>query len=270
VLQVVDLLKDEPFLLLKGADYRFRLYPETWLRPMQDVDILVPAGRVDAITRKLEALGLQRSFPGGAVSRLASYPERIFAIGDVTFEVHQSFVHPVRHPIDYEGVWARRARLSSGTLAAERLGDVDALLYHAISCAKDEFAVPLIRLLDFWLLFGQSPGALPEAADRARTWRAERALYGTLQQTGRAFPEFDTEPVHRACQRLLTPPSRWFLDRAVLPQGEERPSSKLSRTRQLWRKFWLVSSFPRRAAFFLHHAYALAKGSRLAREAREG
>lgn len=269
VLRAGELLRDEPFLLLKGADYRFRLYPETWLRPMQDVDILVPAGRVDAVTGKLEALGLPRSFPGGAVGRLASYPERIFAIGDVTFEVHQSFVQRVRYRIDYEGVWARRVRLSAGTLAAERLGDADALLYHAISFAKDEFAVPLIRFLDFWLLLRQSPGSLAEAEERAHAWRAERALYGALQQTGRVFPEFDTEPVRRARERLLAPPSRWFLDRAVLPRGEERLSSKLSRPRQLWRKFWLLPSFPRRAAFFLSHAYALVKGSRLARKARE-
>jgi hypothetical protein len=269
VLRAGELLTGEPFLFLKGADYRFRLYPETWLRPMQDVDVLVPAGRADAVTAKLEALGLPRSFPGGAVGRLASYPERIFAIGDVTFEVHHSFVQRVRYRVDYEGVWERRARLSAGALAAERLGDADALLYHAISFAKDEFAAPLIRFLDFWLLFRRSPEALTEAVERARAWRAERALYGALQQTSRLFPEFDTEPVRRARERLLAPPSRWFLDRAVLPRGEERLSSKLSRARQLWRKFWLLPGFARRAAFFLYHAYALVMGSRLARKARE-
>ncbi|HEX5856005.1 MAG TPA: nucleotidyltransferase family protein [Thermoanaerobaculia bacterium] len=267
VLRVGEMLKDEPFLLLKGSDYRFRLYPETWLRPMQDVDVLVPAGSVDAVTEKLEALGLPRTFPAGAVGRLASHHERIFRIGDVTLEVHQSFIQQVRYRIDYEGVWARRARLSAGPLAAERLGDADALVYHAISFAIDEFAVTLIRFLDFWLLLRRSPEVMAEAVERARAWRAERALYGALQQTSRVFPEFDTEPLRRARERLLPPPSRWFLDRAVLPRAEERLSSKLSRARQLWRKFWLLPGFPRRAAFFLYHAYALAQGSRLARKA---
>lgn len=269
VLRAGELLGDEPFLLLKGGDYRFRLYPETWLRPMQDVDVLVPLDRVDAVTGKLRALGLPRSFPGGAVGRLSSYHERVFAIGDVTFEVHHSFVQRLRYRIDYEGVWDRRASLQAGALVAGRLGDADALLYHAISFAIDEFAAPLIRFLDFWLLLRRSPEALPEAVERARAWRAERAFYGALQQTSRVFPEFDAEPVRKARERLLAPASRWFLDRAVLPRGEARLSSKLSRARQLWRKFWLLPDFPRRAALFLYHAYALVQGSRLEREARD-
>lgn len=36
------LLTGEPWLLLKGGDYRYRLYPRPWLRPMQDIDLLVP------------------------------------------------------------------------------------------------------------------------------------------------------------------------------------------------------------------------------------
>ena len=268
MLRVGELLRGEPFLFLKGADYRHRLYPRTWLRPMQDIDVLVPAGRADAVTRRLREFGLTRRFPVGAVARLASYHERVFDLEDVTLEVHHSFVQRIRYRVDYEGVWARRATLSAGPLAAERLGDSDALLYHAVSFANDEFAVPLIRFVDFWLLCGTNPDALAEAADRARSWLAGRALYGALRQAGGIFPEFETESVRRTRTLLLAAPSRWFLDRAVLPRAGERLSSKLSRSRQLWRKFWLISGFPRRAGFAVYHLYALLKGALLARRAR--
>lgn len=265
ILRVGELLRGEPFLFLKGADYRHRLYPATWLRPMQDIDVLVPAGRTDAVTRRLREIGLNQRFPVGAVARLASYHERVFDLEDVTLEVHHSFVQRIRYRVDYEGVWARRAHLAAGPLAAERLGDADALLYHAVSFATDEFAVPLIRFVDFWLLCAAKPDALAEAADRARSWRAGAALYGALREAGRVFPEFETESVRRIRARLLAAPSRWFLDRAVLPREGERLSPKLSRPRQLWRKFWLIPGFSRRAAFFAYHLYALGKGALLER-----
>ena len=266
--RVRELFEGEPFLFLKGSDYRFRLYPETGLRPMQDVDVLVPAPRADAVTARLEALGLTRSFPAGAVARLPSYHERVFSLEGVTVEVHHSFVQRLRYRIDYDGVWARRAALGGGPAGSERLGDADAILYHAISLANDEFATPLIRFLDFWLLCRRSAAALGEAAARAPRWRAQRALYGALRQTGRVFPDFETPEVRRIEARLLPAQSRWLLDRTVLPRDDERFSTRLSRPRQLWRKFWLVSGFARRAAFFAYHAYALGLGAWLARRAR--
>src|SRR5215831_16882129 len=84
IVRVGKLLQGEPFLFLKGSDYRHRLYPRPWLRPMQDIDVLVPGRSIDAITRRLEGLGLPRRFPGGSVARLSSYHERVFDLGEVT------------------------------------------------------------------------------------------------------------------------------------------------------------------------------------------
>src|SRR5215831_16383630 len=147
IVRVGELLRGEPFLFLKGADYRNRLYARTWLRPMQDIDVLVPAGRVDTVVGRLRDIGRPQLFPGGAVARLASYHERVFDLGEVRVESHHSFIQRIRYRVDYEGVWNRRASLSAGTLAGERLGDADALLYHAISLANDEFAAPLVRFV---------------------------------------------------------------------------------------------------------------------------
>src|SRR5262249_24427431 len=200
--------------------------------------------------------------------RLPSYHERVFALDGVSVELHHSFVQRIRYRIDYGAVWSRRAPLPGAPAGSERLGDADALLYHAVSLANDEFASPLIRFLDFWLLCRLSPGALTNAVQRARAWRAERAVYGALRETGRIFPEFETPEAVQLRSRLLPGSSRWFLDRAVLPPAAARRSTRLSRPRQLWRKFWLISGFARRAAFFSYHAWALARCAALARLAR--
>ena len=45
-------------VVLKGADYMFRLYPRPELRPMRDLDILIPRRRCEALCARLRAAGL--------------------------------------------------------------------------------------------------------------------------------------------------------------------------------------------------------------------
>ena len=255
----LELLEGEPAILLKGSDYRHRLYPQPWLRPMQDVDLLVPRGGIDAVGERLRSAGIPEKFPAGPVSRLASYHERVFELPEASLEVHHSFAQRVRYRVDYDGVWTRRRPLAIAGVAAERLGDADALLYHAVSLALDEFAAPVIRFLDFWLLLRVAPPALAEAAARAARWGARHALFGALEATQRILGELPGEDADRIRDGLLSPPVRAFLRTAVL--GRSEPSAeKLPRARQLWRKFWLIGGFPRRAAFAAYHAYASLAG----------
>jgi hypothetical protein len=269
IARLPELLAEEPFLFLKGADYRSRLYRRPELRPMQDIDILVPRERMDAVTRRLLDAGLGQRFPAGPAGRIPSYHERVFDLGDVTVEVHHSFLQRIRFRIDYDAIWRRREPLLSGQVRAHRLGDVDAIAYHALSLSADEFSTSLVRYLDFWLLLGHRPEILSEAVARAREWGAQRSLYGALRQTARLFPEFDTTAVQSAERDLLARPVRFFFDRAVLPRpGRPAPASYRGRGLQLWRKLWVIGSFPRRAGFALYHGYALIEGRRLERAAK--
>lgn len=256
-----DLLRDEPFVLLKGSDYRHRLYPRPELRPMQDIDLLVPRDRFAAACRRLEEAGLRPGFPGGASTRVPSYPERSFLLGEVVVEVHHSFVQRIRHRIDYDAVWERRQPLEAGAFRAQRLSDEDALAYHALSLAKDEFSVPLVRYVDLWLMVRDRQELVERAAHRAREWHATRALYGTFRQASRLFPEMRTENLEAVAADLVTGPGRRFLDRWVLPAPEERgKTGRAWRARQLWRKLWLIDDPWRRGAFALHHGYASLMG----------
>lgn len=257
---VCDTLGDEPAVLLKGSDYANRLYPSRFLRPMLDIDLLVTADRIDAVCRRLEDAGLVRQWAFGA-ARDPAHHERVFFRGNVSVEVHQSFVQRPRHRIDYDGIWQRRMPMEIGGRRMSRLEDVDALAYHTLSMSTDQFHVRFIRYVDLWLLLRQRDGIALEAAERARHWQTARAFYGALSLGCRLFPEFRTDDVRAAMMRVLPPATRRFIDRWVLPRTPE-----LGRTRhprrvvQLWRKAWLMDTPRRRLTFALSHAAATLRG----------
>jgi hypothetical protein len=263
-------MKGEPVVLLKGADYRRRLYARSWLRPMQDIDLLVPRDRIDAVCRRLLDAGLNAVAPGSPAARLPSYHERVLQLGPVVVEVHHSFVQRARHRIDYDGLWSRRVRVGGEGLDAFRLDDPDALAYHALSLAIDEFCVPLVRYLDLWLLLESRPESLAAAVERAHGWRTARALYGALRQLFRLLPESQSEARAALARQLISAPGRRFLEAAVLPRLEDHGRGKsMSRRVELWRKLWLLDNTSRRLCFLAYHAYALVAGRRLAARERE-
>jgi Uncharacterised nucleotidyltransferase len=254
-------LEGEPVVLLKGADYRRRLYARPWLRPMQDIDLLVPRERMDAVCGRLLDSGLTAVPPAAAAATVASYHERVMLLGPVVVEVHHSFVQRARHRIDYQALWSRRVPVGGEVTGAFRLDDADALAYHALSLAIDEFCVPLVRYLDLWLLLESRPESLAAAVERARGWRTARALYGALRQLFRLLPESRSETRAALARRLISGPSRRFLEAAVLPGLEDHGRGKsMSRRVELWRKLWLLDNPWRRLCFGAYHAYAVVAG----------
>jgi Uncharacterised nucleotidyltransferase len=255
-----DSLRNEPFVFLKGVDYQHRLYPVPALRPMQDLDILVPRARIPAVTRTLNACGLAL-IPMATVTELPSHHERLFRLGNVSVDVHHSFVQRTRNQIDYEAVWDRKVRFTTPGLVGYRLADVDALVYHAVSMAADEFSVPLLRYLDLWFMLRADAEIHEAAVKRAREWGVERALYGAFRLASRLFPELEASGLGRATDRLLRPAARRFLDNRVLPEpGEHGNGDSPARVTRVWRKLCLIDSFRHRAEFIVYHAYALGRG----------
>lgn len=257
---VCGLFADDPVLLIKGADYAHRIYPNLVLRPMQDVDFLVPADRLDQACDRLARAGLRRVL-FTPVQADPAYHERIFAMGKLVVEVHDAFIQRPRHRIDYEEVWRRRVPLAVGAQPCFRLDDVDAVAYHALSMAIDEFRVRLIRYVDLWLLLRQREGLALAAAERAREWQSARSLYGALSLACRVFPDFRSEDVREAMARVVPAPTARLLDRLVLPPpsalGRRSPTPPVVR---YWRKAALMDGTGRRLAFALFHARAVARG----------
>jgi len=243
-------------MLIKGSDYARRLYPDAVLRPMQDIDILVPANRMDAVCERLLAAGL-RAQPSFGASRDPAHHERVFFHGRILVEVHQSFIQRPRNRVDYEGLWQRAVPLEIDGRSVLRLDDVDALVYHTLSMGIDQFNVRLIRYVDLWLLLARRPGMAMAAAERAREWHTARALYGALSLACRLFPEFANADVQAAMTAALPASTRRFMERWVLPGAAEmRKGGAPRRGVQLWRKACLMDSTGHALAFALSHAAA--------------
>jgi hypothetical protein len=256
---VADRLDGERIIVLKGTDYAYRFYPAPHLRPRQDIDILVPRERAAAVNASLKMAGFRQHFKAGAVSRLPTYHEAVFEVGNATVEVHHSFIQRARNRIDYDGVWKRAKTWSGFEPRLLRLDDVDCLLYHAINMGSDQFSSPIFRHLDVWLMLRNREDILPAAVSRAREWATSRALYGALRQTSRYFRDFQTPRIEEAMEQLLTRQTRAFLDRRVLIDPW-MPRIRYGRAGQLWRKFWLIDNPLHRAAFAFYHVYALIAG----------
>lgn len=256
-----DLLRDEPLIVLKGCDYAFRLYPRPELRPMADVDVLVPEGEMRRIADRLQQKGLQRLYPAGVASRVDSHHEAVFMIDNVTVEIHHRFIQRSRHRIAYEGVWKRAEPFEASRLRALRLSAADAIAYQAIGICLKYFAAPLIRYVDLWRLVEDSGDqALIEAAELAGQWQARHAFYAALRYGARLFPELATPRFESAMGLALSPRSRAFMDRFVVPHRVAGPKTIPSRSIQLWRKFWTMDSMYQRSAFAVEHAAATARG----------
>jgi hypothetical protein len=255
--KLMALMEHEPFVVFKGSDYRHRLYPRPELRPSQDIDVLIPLERAAPLTARFEAAHLLRYFSEGARGHLRHYNEFAFDLGGALVELHTSLNYRLRVPIDYETVWERRVPFEAGPLRAFRLADSDALIFHAVNNAKDEFSAPLIRYVDLWLLLRDSAPGLEQAADDARRWGVARALYGTLELGRRVVPELDTPQVRAVLKSLLPARTRRFLDGQVLfdPRVEAAGHVRGRRV-QLWRKFWLIETPWRRVAYVAYHLYA--------------
>jgi hypothetical protein len=254
--RVGELLSGEEFVLLKGCDYLFRLYDAPHLRQMADIDLLVPESRMEAVHERFRAAGMPQQFPSGGVDRLPSHHETVFKLGDVTIEVHRSFIQRARNRIDYDALWSRRVRANIPGVDAFRLADADALLYHALGLAIKEFDVPLVRYFDLYLMFEQFRGDLGDLAQRAKEWRIERAFYASLRQLSIVFPE-RTPPL---IDSLLSPRTRHFIDTRVLPSPFRRRGPQ-RRSEQLWRKWHLMDGYRERLGFLAYHAWALVKST---------
>jgi hypothetical protein len=266
MLRMGQILEGEDFILLKGSDYLFRLYDSPYLRQMADVDILVPAARMDAVHERFRSAGLGQRFPAGPASRLASHHETVFNLGEATIEVHHSFIQRARHRIDYEAVWSRRVPAEAPGMDAHRLSDDDALLYHALGLAIKEYNVPLIRYLDLYLLVDRREGDQRVLAERARAWRTERALYASLRQLTIVFPEIAPK-VQSLQDTLLSPRVRARLEARVLPSPLQ-PRGTPERREQLWRKWQLMDGYRERLGFLIYHAWSVAAGRVAERRAR--
>jgi hypothetical protein len=206
-----------PAALLKGASYGGWLYDDPALRPMTDVDLLVPLGRFEAARAALARLGFRHTGPATQRSRL--HHAMTLSRGQAAIDLHRSPAQIGRIAIDFDEVW-RRATPAPWIDGALRLEPVDEALFHFANLARSDLYVPLINVVD--------AGRLLRAVDRealvarATAWRFRRVLAACIAHV----------------ERLLgwRAHSRWWL-----PSREEALRGRLpTRWIQVGRKLLLI------------------------------
>jgi hypothetical protein len=254
----------DAFICYKGSDFAHRLYPDPVLRPMSDLDVLVPQSRFHELLATLAAYGHDRKRGAHGAPFAPDHFEASIMVGDVHIELHQTFAQPIRNRIDYSGLFARREVFDADGQTLWRFSRADAILAQAFELAKDEFRSKLIRHVDFHLLIDGHDDQLPLCIARAREWQLERALFGALELHQRFFPSTVTNPVDDAIAALLTPAIKDELRGGVLAT----PGAAQDRRTQIRHKLQLIDSPWRRAALPVAAAWQESKGRWHERRAR--
>ncbi|CAM3109909.1 hypothetical protein SPAN111604_04185 [Sphingomonas antarctica] len=262
--RLAEIVGADAFTCYKGSDFQHRLYPDPALRPMSDLDVLVPRERFAELLDRLAAHGHDRKCGAHGAPFSPDHFEASIMFGEVHVELHQSFAQPVRNTIDYAGLMQRRETFVGDGLNLWRFSRADAILAQAFELAKDEFASKLIRHVDFHLLIEGHNDLLPLCVARAKQWQIQRALFGALELHRRLFPSVAGDAVVAAIDTLLTPRGRDRL-RAHVLHGLD---GHRNRAMQVQTKLNLIDSPWRRLALPVVAAWQEAKGRMYERRAR--
>ena len=237
-----------PHAFFKGADFRYRLYPEPHRRTSCDLDLLLP---FDARSRAVEVLRESgasfREKPSAFLS--GAYHELGLDLGGTALDLHTSLLQRGRTAFEAESVisGAESAKVEGGLLPVPSREDSLALaLIHIGAHEGGAEFVDFRHGLDLALAFTRWRDLdWRRIAARARGWRCRR-LAGAAIWTWRSALR------DRIPQGLLDALDPGFLQRRaavrtrkVLAFRKVAPSGRL-RLSQLGRKFLFAEGLPER------------------------
>lgn len=168
-------------MLIKGIAYAGTIYPDPALRPMSDIDLLVPDTSYRAA---IEALGRLGYWHAGTPDQLSA-PNHGYTLKrkDGSIDVHRHITHAGRTSIDLAAVW--RDVRPAHVVGAVRASVIHEYMIHIAHMARHELAVPAINIVDAALLrtaaHRGSTSDLDSLADRWRLGRAHRAVTRLLE-----------------------------------------------------------------------------------------
>jgi hypothetical protein len=183
-----------PTIPLKGAYLGETVYPHPALRPMSDIDVLVPMDdrlRVDEILR---GLGYRRGSDAHSWAFDLAYDSATFydGPGGARVDVHWRLLNEPRYAwsrVDGDGVWDRAVPV---TLAGERtlaLSPEDLVLSLAAHLAVHHGLSGLVWYWDLKLVLDRWSTTLDAEVllARANRWRLRRVLHFVLHRLGAMF-----------------------------------------------------------------------------------
>lgn len=202
-----------PVALFKGASYAGWLYDEPAVRPMTDIDLLVPPHAFDAATAALTATGYRLAKAARSRFHHAVALKRPGA----AIDLHRSPIQIGRAAIDFDAVW-RRAVPASWVPGALHLDPIDETLFHIGHLARHELIVVLISYVDAGRLLRRVDRE--HLLERAASWRFRRVV------------ELSLAVIEDVLGWGSRRPPRWLPDRAEVLRGD-RPRRPLEVARKL-------------------------------------
>jgi hypothetical protein len=183
-----------PALALKGVVLAYTAYPDPSLRPMSDVDLLVPTGTREKAVQVLQALGFEYPDSVFAIHRdhcLRLSPEQEFApalrlrASNVLFEVHTQLEcsQPVL-PAPAREFWSRSVSVDLNGLRVQTLCPEDFLFHLCLHQSRwHRFEKGLLPLVDLKLLIDSHPDwDWAGIAARSLRWGCATWMYLTLER----------------------------------------------------------------------------------------
>ena len=171
-----------PSIALKGAYLAFHAYPQAALRPLRDLDILVPADQALKAYQVLQDGGLNRidgymGTPDAAMELSQHFPPLRSPSGNVNVELHHRAMHPSD---DFPNLpdlsadpqfWQRANRMLVGNAEIAFESPTDLLLHLIVHAVYDH-------------VFDNGPLVLSDLAFLLRTHTIDWPLFWSLAETG--------------------------------------------------------------------------------------
>jgi len=205
LLEILSRSPPIPAVLLKGVALAVTLYPDPALRPLSDVDLLVPPHRVDGAVARLKAQGYREHSPAMApgLNRLVGHHVALES-GDAVplrVEIHWTLVAGERHHHAPDVAWfwdqTEEWKVDDPLPSVFQLTPTAHLLYLAahLMLQHGGARARLLWFYDLHLLIEREAGRIRwgELAQRAREfhWSAAllAALNGARERFGTPLPE---------------------------------------------------------------------------------
>lgn len=219
-------------LFLKGSCFRETLYPEPWMRAMDDVDVLVPPDRVGAFLSALREAGfVPEAFdPGRPVTHRSMRVRSLMSPDGVMVEVHGGLNYePWGYRVDPAGLLDRALVVPPSGLPT--LAWEDHVLQAAVHLARGGFRQALKHVLDLHRMIVAGVADAAVTRERARAWgciaaldlglEAARGTFGT--EVPDAWMGAGVGGVRGAALRALVRPSA--VDDTVIGTGASVPAA---------------------------------------------
>jgi hypothetical protein len=147
------------------------------MRPMRDVDLLVPPGAQEDAEAALTALGLIRMRTPGRAASEEAQRQRTYRRGGAKVDVHTALCDPARYPVDMAGLWRRSTAALWRGRPVHKPDPADHVAFVALHAALHGYLLPLTCLVDVAVLLRRDPDLAGPMAERARSWRASTAVH---------------------------------------------------------------------------------------------